>query len=117
MSDQNLFPLVCGVPLILFTLVVVIIATRNHFRFAKRLLNIYKDEDKINTWAKIYEKRHRLFALISIFSILALFVLAALILLGIVPMTRLLFIILVILVLLIIISGMLRLIDVKKFVK
>ena len=116
MSDQNLFLPVCGPLILLFILIVAITGMKSRLRFAKRLFNAYKDENKMENWRK-NSNRHRLFLLIALFSILGILSLGLLIFTGLLPMSNMLLIGFVVLVLLCLISGVVMLIELEKLVK
>ena len=116
MSDQNLFLPVCGPLIFLFILVVAIMGMRSRLRFAKRLFNAYKDENRMENWRKNSNK-HKLFLLMALFSILGILSLSLLIFTGILSMSNILLIVFVALILLCLISGIIMLIDLEKLAK
>lgn len=117
MIDQYLFPLICGTLLFSLILTVAILGTRARLRLAKRLLNSYKDKNKVNTWVKAHGKRRRLLGLISLISTLGLVVFIVLVLRGVVVVTQPLLVAVAILILFIMVSGALTLFDIEHFVK
>lgn len=117
MNDQNLFLPICGTFLFLLVLITAIFGMRARLRFAKRLLNAYNDQEKLDKWRKTHKTKHRLLLLIALTSSLGTLILGVLILSGTVLITKLILTTLLILFLLGIVSGTLMLIDYQRLVK
>jgi len=117
MSEQNLFLPICGTFLLLLVLTAAIFGMRARLKFAKRLHNAYKDQERIGVWLKTHKTKQRLLLLICLGSSLGILVLGILTLSGLLLISKTVLTIFAILLLMGIISGTLLLIDYERLVK